>query len=85
MSLDDLLLFGKVQEKLVMMSNTWCHGDIPAIVISSFEVKEKWPLLLLEFLEDSIEIFTSIHPFAFDFPATETKNVTGNPTKVDCK
>lgn len=59
--------------------------DFPETVVASFEVKQKWPLLLLDYLEERIQSFTSPNPFVFNFPATQSMNVTGNARKAECK
>lgn len=62
----------------------WKDGYEESIVPSN-EAKEKWPLILMEFLENCIEIFTDRTPNIIPFPLTETKNTIGNPLKAECK
>lgn len=55
-------------------------------VINSNEMKQKWPFLLMEFLETRLHIFIPANPTlnVIDFPLS-AGNATGNPKEVHCK
>lgn len=64
---------------------TWKDGW-KASIIGSQEVKEKWPRMLMDFLESRINFFIPPNPtiILVDFALSEG-NAVGNPKKVHCK
>lgn len=64
---------------------SWKDG-FAATVFESDEVKQKWPVLFLNFLESRLHIFIPTNPTlnVVTFPLTES-NVTGDPKVVHCK
>lgn len=63
----------------MMWKDNWRNS-----AISSDEAKEKWPFLLLDFLENRV-VFQQRNQPQQPFAAFESKNAAGDPVKIWCK
>lgn len=67
-------------EYLLKWKDGWKNTVIP-----SAEAKQKWPLILLRFLENHVRFHQPENRSILAFPAVENTNVTGDPIKIHCE